>query len=141
MRILTVRQPWAWAIIHAEKDIENRQRSLGGYRGPVAIHAGLQVDEDPTERESWTTLADALMLRPDAHSEMPRGAILGVADLVGVHEDDSAECYYCSGWADYGWHHVLAHPRPLSEPIPFKGALGLRRLDAATIALIEERLA
>ena len=41
MRILTVKQPWAWAIIHGQKDVENRTKSLGPYRGPVAIHAGL----------------------------------------------------------------------------------------------------
>ena len=28
MRVLTVRQPWAWAIIHGQKDVENRVRSL-----------------------------------------------------------------------------------------------------------------
>ena len=39
MRVLTVRQPWAWAIIHGGKDVENRTRNLAGaYRGPVAIH-------------------------------------------------------------------------------------------------------
>ena len=45
MRVLTVRQPWAWAIVHGGKDIENRTRNVAGaYRGPVAIHAGLAFD-------------------------------------------------------------------------------------------------
>ena len=40
MRILTVRQPWAWAIIHGGKDVENRVRNIAGdYHGPIAIHA------------------------------------------------------------------------------------------------------
>ena len=30
MRVLTVRQPWAWAIIHGGKDVENRVRNLAG---------------------------------------------------------------------------------------------------------------
>lgn len=47
MRILTVRQPWAWAIIHGGKDVENRVRNIAGdYRGPIAIHVGLQHDHD-----------------------------------------------------------------------------------------------
>ena len=47
MRALTVRQPAAWAIIYAGKDVENRTRSLGPYRGPVAIVAGREIlDED-----------------------------------------------------------------------------------------------
>ena len=45
LRILTVRQPWAWAIIHGGKGVENRVRNVAGsYRGPVAIHAGLALD-------------------------------------------------------------------------------------------------
>lgn len=31
---------------------------------------------------------------------------------------------------------VLANPRPLAEPIPYKGALGLRRLDDDTTARV-----
>jgi hypothetical protein len=85
--------------------------------------------------------------------------ILGVADLVDVHladdclaqlgvyqgHEDEPDMDCCSEWADYEHdrdvHHlVLANPRPLDEPIPFKGALGLRRLDDATVALIEGAL-
>jgi len=37
-----------------------------------------------------------------------------------------------------GWyqHLVLANPRPLAEPIPYRGALGLRHLDDDTTARI-----
>ncbi len=87
-----------------------------------------------------------------------RGAIVGVVDLVNVHSasviggcgwmrhdcPDHGTCReHCSPWAfgpsPDGWyqHLVLKNPRPLSEPIPFKGALGLRKLDADTIELIE----
>ncbi|GAA3142327.1 hypothetical protein GCM10020255_022450 [Rhodococcus baikonurensis] len=45
MRILTVRQPYAWQIVHGDKNIENRTRNIAGkYRGPVAIHASLKPD-------------------------------------------------------------------------------------------------
>ncbi|AXA95436.1 hypothetical protein [Microbacterium sp. PM5] len=48
----------------------------------------------------------------------------------------------CSGWAEPGAHHlILAKPRALDEPIPYRGALGLRRLDEATIARIQEAIA
>jgi len=40
---LSVRQPWAWAIIHAGKDIENRSWQAVNHglrqRGRIAIHA------------------------------------------------------------------------------------------------------
>jgi hypothetical protein len=145
MRVLTVRQPWAWAIIHAGKDVENRTRSLGPYRGPVAIQAALQYDDDARERTSWEALADALAARPDAHSELARGVIVGVVDLVdehGPHDGIRATgrgsagsiswgtWARCSKWAEPDAHHlVFRNPRALDEPIPWKGGLGLRKSD------------
>jgi hypothetical protein len=150
IRALTARQPWAWAIIHGGKDVENRTRNIAGsYRGPVAIHAGLafaDIAVNPTG--SW---------RYDP-SNLTRGAIIGVVDLIDVHhasdcwerdfgrlaqlydEDRLAFAAYpdngaggligrvrhCSPWAQGDTHHlVLAAPRPLPEPIPYRGRLGL----------------
>lgn len=36
MRILSVRQPWAWALVDGWKDVENRSWRTA-YRGPIAI--------------------------------------------------------------------------------------------------------
>ena len=44
MKAITVRQPWAWAIVHGGKTIENRALAWS-YRGPLAIHAGLRWSE------------------------------------------------------------------------------------------------
>ena len=174
MRMLTVRQPWAWAIMHGGKNVENRVRNLaGGYRGPVAIHAGLAIDHD----------YDALMIsepagiiarekRPVGMRMVPsrisepdeprfhvterygyRGAIIGVVDLGDVHmampdELGRIRCQpenrapgawreACSPWAqEANYHLVLENPRPLVEPIPYRGALGLRTLDPETTARI-----
>ncbi|WP_292721956.1 DNA cytosine methyltransferase [Nostoc sp. JL34] len=38
MKALSVRQPWAWAIIHALKNVENRGWPIN-YRGDILIHA------------------------------------------------------------------------------------------------------
>lgn len=173
MRILTVRQPWAWAIIHGGKDVENRTRNIAGdYRGPVAIHAGMSKDADahrhPLIMSTWQEHRDSYFLH--------FGAIIGVVDLADVHSAD--ECWdrdksrlialyrsgpegraevsampddgpggiigktrFCSPWAMDEHHHlVLANPRPLAEPIPYRGAPGLRKLDADTIARIEAAL-
>ncbi|MGQ7313397.1 hypothetical protein ACUOFU_16950 [Microbacterium arabinogalactanolyticum] len=157
MRILTVRQPWAHAIIHQGKDVENRVRNVAGdYRGPIAIHAGLKVF-DPRGEESQRIAAITgyrpLMMMPGQY-----GAIIGVVDLVGVHQvvpfggrmhcetvpapTDAAMSGACSSWADVdAYHLVLANPRPLAEPIPYKGALGLRTLDEYTSALVGASLA
>jgi len=167
MRILTVRQPWAWAIVHGGKDVENRVRNIAGdYRGPVAIHAGLAVFEEEggaypevvraVESEIQGHRVDDAYLwevADDLDPEDPRfvyGAILGVVELTGVHRAGPFpdECYRsfpwasvsserCSQWAEDGAHHLeLADPRALAEPIPYRGALGLRRLDDDTTARI-----
>lgn len=147
MRILTVRQPWAWAIIHGGKDVENRTRNIAGdYRGPVAIHAGLADDEE-ADIALWvkhgTFYANNPAQRFGPITNSARGAIVGVVHLVDVHVDQDAThggCWtghaprdggetieeMCSPWAMRDHHHlVLANPRALATPIPAKGRLGL----------------
>ncbi|WP_058623180.1 ASCH domain-containing protein [Microbacterium testaceum] len=135
MRVLTVRQPWAWAIIHGGKTVENRTRNLAGsYRGPVAIHAGLAYDEDAV---IWTgPVPTPLAIDEDGSHREPRGHIIGVVDLVDVHaaldcmtQEHDGDWKVCSEWSERsGYHLVLANPRALDEPLPWKGGLGLRRL-------------
>lgn len=140
MRGLTVRQPWAWAIIRGGKDVENRSRNLAGsYRGPVAIQAGRVWDQGAMATLArlvphWNTASkpgeDPWAHRPDG----VLGAIIGVVDLVDVHDYSDERCHRgdgveilpCSPWAEpHAWHLVLANPRPLASPIPWRGALGL----------------
>jgi len=172
MRILTVRQPWAWAIIHGGKDVENRVRNIAGsYRGPVAIHAALAVDDDledpehpmyglvhagcPDRRQfdhnrhscSWCTNAEP-------RRWLDRGHIIGVVDLTGVHvaratasgtlvdwAEHTKPGELCSPWSEWDQHHLeFANPRPIAAPIPFTGALGLRRLPVDVTEQIQEQL-
>lgn len=154
MRALTVRQPWAWAIIHGGKDIENRTRNLAGsYRGPVAIHAGLAAFEQHNLGAS---------AHRDAHgSEVPTeiiyGAFIGVVELVDVHEcvcdtDTPPNGLCCSSpWAEFpyldrgdgrgvrpaGHHLVLARPRPLKAPLSARGMLGLWTPSADALDLLQ----
>ena len=61
MRILTVRQPWAYAIVHLGKDVENRVRNIAGdYRGPVAIHAALAEDSDFALNGRYAAVSEAM---------------------------------------------------------------------------------
>jgi hypothetical protein len=45
---LSIRQPWAWLILHAGKDIENRDWPTK-YRGPFLIHASKGMTRDEYE--------------------------------------------------------------------------------------------
>lgn len=145
MKAITVRQPWAWAIMHGGKDVENRTRNIAGsYRGPLVIHTGLRYDFDAN---IWALAPNAPGARGRYHrNQWAHGAALGMVDLVGVHisrmsltagaygepvcfDDHTPIGLLCSKWAQYDEigiaHLVLANPRPFPEPIPYKGALGL----------------
>lgn len=136
IRVLTVRQPWAWAIIHAGKDVENRSRSLGPYRGSVAIQASKHLPprkefEAAADRIAAVTGTRPLIVPPDQ-----LGAIIGVVDLVASHAVDEVGCMaaidICSPWADmeYGTHHLrFTNAFALDQPVPWTGGLGLRKSD------------
>ena len=105
MKAITVRQPWAWAIMHAGKDVENRSRNIvGSYRGPLVIHAGLA----PFEKHNAASIAHRQAHGSEVPTELHFGAALGVVTLTDSHTD-----------------LVLTNPRPFAEPIPYRGALGL----------------
>jgi hypothetical protein len=158
MKALTVQQPWAWAIFNG-KNIENRTQ-LWKYRGPLAIHAGKRWSErgGNDDRVLSAFIADQVRtgLEPK-YADMLRsglleedlgdwyGAILGTVELVDVHPD--AGC--CRPWGESAYvehggherrqivHLVLENARPLAEPIPCTGALGLWTPPADIIAQLE----
>ena len=160
MRVITVKQPWAWAIIHGGKDVENRVRNLAGdYRGLVAIHAGKAWDassyDSPKEWEikrAITSLENgwpasdvevwgAETIEPD-DARYVRSAIIGVVDLTAVHRGYVGCPHGIEGspWPELDAYHLcLENPRPLTEPIPWKGALGMRTLPDETTRLVLER--
>lgn len=141
MRILTVRQPWAWAIIHGGKTVENRVRNIAGdYRGPVLIHAAKANDVDAWSAMGRMNIA-AYLRALDVRESLIGGAIIGVVDLVDSHPVETCitqqydgDWLVCSEWAERAGHHmVLANPRSLDEPLPYTGALGLRKTEFAIV--------
>jgi hypothetical protein len=162
LRVLTVRQPWATAIVRMGKDVENRTQNIaGGYRGPVAIHA---ATHEPGRIGQRTTFGGDLEVERDRGGlllrsphlawpyRLPLGVVIGVVDLIDVHEwSDDGVCYghegadgeaTCSPWGMADHHHLaLANPRPLDRTIPATGRLGLWRPDAALEDAIWQQVA
>lgn len=138
MRGLTVRQPWAWAIVFGGKLVENRTWTTG-YRGPLAIHAAV-----PASRRGLRSPLVARALRTwhrRGGEEDPfrhRGAIIGIAELQDCHYAEPGCCD--SPWAEYEvysederrpgrvTHWVLVNPRPVEPPIPVRGRLQVWRM-------------
>ena len=73
MKAISVQQPWAWAILHAGKNLENRQVRFK-YRGPLLIHAPLRRATDRMPRG----------VREPEIEELLCGVVLGIVDLVDV---------------------------------------------------------
>lgn len=129
MRALTIRQPYAWAVIHGGKDVENRKVAWN-FTGTLAIHAGLQY----AGAEATTIverLADQRVPQPGlpGGKDIAFGAIVGVVDVTGVHrsgECGTSEGRGCSPWAEpFSAHLQLANPRPLPVPVACHGKQGL----------------
>jgi hypothetical protein len=124
MKILTLRQPWAWAVLSpiANKDVENRFWPTK-YRGPVGIHAakGMTKREFEIAKNFMLGIGVPLVPNPD---EMYFGHILGVVEIVDCVQDSPSLWYEGAevfGKNNYGF--VLRNATPLSHPIPHKGML------------------
>jgi hypothetical protein len=123
---LSVRQPWAWAIIHAGKDIENRmwKRPNPGlnFRGPVCIHASKGMTQNEY-RDANVVIGSASKTHahsPSAH-ELSYGYIIGTVDIIDVVKVSESKWFQGPFAGLVGL--VLANPQPI-DPIRVSGALG-----------------
>lgn len=123
MKALTVRQPWAWAIVMGYKNVENRARPTN-HRGPLLIHAAKQIDVG-----GFHSLWELGIYRklPD---ELTLGALVGQVEVVDCVTNDE------SRWAEPGaWHWILDRPKEFNTPLSCKGSLGLFTPDVGGNAL------
>lgn len=113
MKALSIRQPWAFLIIHGGKDVENRSWHTN-FPGSFLVHAAKgMTSNDFTQALLYCSERGLPM--PD-RDDMLRGGIIGSGELV-----DSLDT--CSP----PWHTgekalVLRNPKPLSFA-PVKGRL------------------
>ncbi len=116
MKTLSVRQPWAWALVNGVKTIENRSRRTS-HRGPLLIHAC----------RGSADLEIAMREIPELQGREPLvfGAVIGVVDLI-----DCVPVGRCKGqrFAEGPWCWIVANPR-LLKPVFCRGFLGLWDFD------------
>jgi hypothetical protein len=117
MKALTVKQPWAWAIFHLGKPIENRDWPTN-FRGVFAIHTSKLVRRNEYEMAKHA-IADICGAAIPGLDELEHGKIIGLANLANCISESTSPWFF----GDFGF--VLAAPTLLHEPIPAKGALGL----------------
>ncbi len=117
MRAITLWQPWAHAVIHLGKDVENRPRSLG-YVGEIAIHAGLGLD-DEWAFDRIHAITGRWLINHDFWPE--RGCIIGMVEIISWHRLQEVKA---SPWAFGTWCALLRNPRPIERPVLVRGYQG-----------------
>ncbi|WP_098023726.1 hypothetical protein [Streptomyces sp. st115] len=114
IRGISIKQPYAAAILTGAKTIENRPRPWR--TGWVLLHAGQQIDKP--------ALRLPLVARTIRGRQMVTGAVVGIARITDCHQDPEGSPP-CSLWAHMGaWHLELADVQELPLPVPARGQLG-----------------
>jgi hypothetical protein len=123
-RALSIYQPWAWAIIHAGKTIENRSWKPR-YRGPLLIHASKRpprtkdiIDMFETMKLAGVHTGDLPTEVLDEPERLKLGGVIGRVDLVDVVDRSD------SPWFFGPMGLVLANPAPL----PFFEVIGRQKI-------------
>ena len=151
MKALSVRQPWAWALIFGGKPVENRTwrppSELLGQRFLIHAAKGCTWDEY-SYAKAWM---EGNVLGPDKVpelSELPRGGIVGSA-VLRAWADNASRSYHGDSAIllrrvlDSPWYFgpvgfLCEDRRPLPF-IPCKGALGF--WEVPTDVLVKVRVA
>jgi activating signal cointegrator 1 len=132
MRAITVQQPWATLIAIGAKRIETRSWATA-YRGPLAIHAGLNTENIEYFFEApFRALLEAAGIR--GVSDLPLGVVVATARLVDCIETSLIERYVRPFSAQerafgnyepqrFGW--LLEGVQRVDPPIKARGKQGL----------------
>ncbi|MEL7025734.1 MAG: hypothetical protein AAGO57_00700 [Pseudomonadota bacterium] len=122
---LSVRQPWAWAIVAGHKVIENRSPGAvqTGNMGPgtIAIHAAAGMTEKEYDWAVWRLQRHGVTCpRPD---DLVRRAIIGWVTVTDIVDESD------SPWFGGPRGLVLENAVEIA-PVPAPGALGYFRWQA-----------
>jgi hypothetical protein len=128
MKALSIRQPWAWLIVHACKDIENREWPTK-LRGKFHIHAGKTMTKADYEACAlFCSSLPPLTLPEDFEFPSFESLKKECGGLVGVMRitdcvNQSPSPWFCG---PYGFVIEAATSNPF---IPYKGSLGFFNVD------------
>ncbi len=110
-KALSIRQPWAWLIIHGYKDVENRSWETS-IRGKIYIHAGKTFDYD-----GYYWVKKRFEIDLPLPENFDHGGLVGIVDLIDCVSDCRSDWFI----GPYGF--ILRNPEKITF-IPMKGKLG-----------------
>lgn len=143
---LTLRHPWAWAILHAGKDCENRTwRPLPARLSPgqwFALHGG-GFPRDERWNEALHDLNGlqnrGLVSRQMRLQDVIVEGVCGLLKFAGtVHETQRGpvrESPWFAGPVAWHWSRKIVLP----EPVPCRGSQGLWELPADVLERVREQ--
>ena len=108
MKAITVKPTWAWAIIYAGKNIENRSWQTR-IRGPVAIHASKNLSRKEYE-ESKKLFSRRWRNELPAYEYLARGAMICVTEIIDCVTESKLPWFM----SDYGFERAQ-RARPCAE--------------------------
>lgn len=122
MKALSLTQPWAWLVVHAGKDIENRTWNTP-LRGDFLIHAskGMKGSDYDAAWETARSIDQNVAWNIPPKEALERGGIVGVATLYDVLSKTTRPHVPWHMWDQYGFRLRDVRPLPF---LPCKGALG-----------------
>ncbi|MCI0456134.1 MAG: ASCH domain-containing protein [Gemmataceae bacterium] len=132
MKAISLFQPYALLVVLGAKRLETRAWRTA-HRGRIAVHACKLLPVELRclcEREPFhSALCEGL-----GHSdwrELPLGALLGSVELLRCTSTDDLDLEALTAaeraFGDFGpgrWAWELTAPRPLVEPVAYRGRLG-----------------
>jgi len=127
MKTLSIRQPWAWLILHGGKDVENRDWPTR-VRGKILIHASGTMTRDDYRACTLFISDMKTEWRLPAYDVLRQqcGGIVGKVEITGCVAQSASPWFV----GEFGF--VLANPQP-TEFVPCKGRLGFFELDVAEL--------
>ena len=134
MKAITIRQPWAHAIVHLGKRVENRSWDTR-FRGEVLIHAAKGLTRaEYNDAGAWIASRLGRCELPDLR-DLARGGIVARARIVEVYAPGGttrSNPWHAAG--SFGF--VLADVRP-TPVVPCVGALGFWEVPSSVLAALE----
>lgn len=114
---LTVQEPWAWAILHAGKGVENRSWKMPArlVGEQVALHTSRKYD---SEGADW--IRETFRLQVPTAAELSLGAITGLVRFDASFEPMDATDLWTVG----PWCFPVLDREALTFAVPCRGALG-----------------
>ena len=119
MKVLSIKQPWAYLIANGIKDIENRNWKTK-FRGDFLIHASKSFD-----KEGMLFVQSLKLLKNKTPLDFNYGGIVGITTLIDCADTHNSHWFF----GKYGF--VLENSRPLHF-YPFKGRLNFFNIDSDT---------